>query len=126
MRPLRELRRGLKTAVHGAPAELAAAVRGRIKTAELDAEHVEQLILGQHLPGGSGAPDPAGRGALARQNTATLLAVASALPRSAFDFTQGTVLPVLNVPDQVDRVLNASLKDPGYCRGAITSPIWAE
>ena len=75
VRPLRELRRGLKTAVHGAPAELAAAVRNRVKSAELDAEHVEQLILGQHLPAGSGAPKPAGRSALARQNIQVYLSL---------------------------------------------------
>jgi hypothetical protein len=57
---------------------------------------------------------------------AVIGAVAGFLPGSAFDYTLGTLIPVMNIPDQVDRVLNASLKDPGYCRGAITSPIYTK
>jgi len=52
---------------------------------------------------------------------AALLAMA---PSSAYDTSWGTLLPTLILPDQVDRLANASIKDPGFCRGAITSAIY--
>ncbi|MBL4845154.1 MAG: CehA/McbA family metallohydrolase [Planctomycetes bacterium] len=55
---------------------------------------------------------------------AVLLALFTTIRRSALDFTYGTLLPTLLLPEEVDKVTNASLKDPGYCRGAITSPIY--
>ena len=55
---------------------------------------------------------------------AVLLALFTSVPSSALDFGYGTLLPTLILPDEVDKVVNASLKDRGYCRGAITSPIY--
>ncbi len=73
VRPLRLLRRDLKMDPHGASPDLAEIVRDRIKAAELDAEHVEQLILAQRRPGASDEASPAIRGALARQNVKAYL-----------------------------------------------------
>ena len=73
VQPLRALRRDLKTATHGAPAKLATTVRDRIKAAELDAEHVEQLILARRVPDDAGAADPAFGGTLARRHVLAYL-----------------------------------------------------
>lgn len=66
---------------------------------------------------------------LAQSTNKRALVLASLLtmvPGSALDYTWGTVLPTVIVPDQIDRVLNMSRKDQGYCRGAITSPIYVK
>ncbi len=51
VRPLRAVRRDMKAGL-GAPAPMADALRNRVKRLELDAEHLEQLLLAQLLPGG--------------------------------------------------------------------------
>ncbi len=51
VRPLRAVRRDMKAAL-GAPAPMADRLRNRVKRLELDAEHLEQLLLAQLLPGG--------------------------------------------------------------------------
>lgn len=48
VRPLRALRRKLKQFAIPAPAELVDAVRQRVASVELDAEHVEQIMLSRH------------------------------------------------------------------------------
>ncbi len=58
------------------------------------------------------------------QTWAVLLAVVGMVPGSSIDTTWGTLLPTILPPDDLDKLLNASLKDPGYCRGAITSAIY--
>ena len=55
---------------------------------------------------------------------AVLLALFTSVNSSSLDFGYGTLLPTLLLPDEVDKVVNGSLKDRGYCRGAITSPIY--
>jgi len=52
VRPLRTARTALKTMLDGDPAIAAAmaAVRGAVKAAELDAEHIEQLVLSAAAP----------------------------------------------------------------------------
>lgn len=55
---------------------------------------------------------------------APLAALMTQLPKSAFDTSWGTLLPTLLIPDELSKLANASLKDPGYSRGAITSPIF--
>lgn len=49
VRPLRAVRRTLKQLAVSAPAELVEAVRQRVASIELDAEHVEQLMLSRHV-----------------------------------------------------------------------------
>ena len=56
VRPLRALRRRLKNDPHGADPPLAAALRARVAAAELDAEHVEQLVLGNLIEGRESTP----------------------------------------------------------------------
>lgn len=53
VRPLRELRVALKTRPPGAPAQQSANLRERIKSCEIDAERIEQLMLRAALPGGA-------------------------------------------------------------------------
>lgn len=48
VRPLRTVRRKLKEIEVSAPAELVDAVRQRVASVELDAEHVEQIMLSRH------------------------------------------------------------------------------
>jgi hypothetical protein len=55
---------------------------------------------------------------------AVAMAVISMVPSSSLDFSLGTLLPTVTPPDEIDRVFNGSIKDPGYCRGAITSAIY--
>ncbi len=68
IQPLRRQRRDLKSEAHGAPPDLAEIVRARIKAAELDAEHVAQLMLARFLPDGAAPAAPARYGDLARRN----------------------------------------------------------
>ncbi len=56
---------------------------------------------------------------------AVLLALFSRVRSSSLDFTYGTLLPTLIFPEETHKMINGSLKDRGYCRGAITSPIYA-
>jgi uncharacterized protein (TIGR02444 family) len=56
VRPLRALRRRLKNDPHGADPALAAALRARISAVELDAEHVEQLVLADLMRGRESSP----------------------------------------------------------------------
>jgi len=56
VRPLRSLRRRLKNDPHGADPALAAALRTQISAAELDAEHVEQLVLNDLMKGREAIP----------------------------------------------------------------------
>lgn len=58
------------------------------------------------------------------QEWAVLLALFSTMSSSNLDFTYGTLLPTLIFPEETHKVINGSLKDRGYCRGAITSPIY--
>lgn len=63
VRPLRSVRRRLKNAVDGAPpGELTSALRARVQTIEIAAEHIEQLRLAALAdtlwPGESGAAPP--------------------------------------------------------------------
>lgn len=55
---------------------------------------------------------------------AIILALLNMAPSMSLNNTLGTLLPTLVLPDAIDKLLNASLKDPGYCRGAITSAIY--
>ena len=81
VRPLRSVRRRLKTAADGtAPGDLQSALRARVQKIEIDAEHIEQLRLaafaGTFIPGDSGssgaaAPDSAA----AHANMETYLSV---------------------------------------------------
>jgi uncharacterized protein (TIGR02444 family) len=59
--PLRALRGRLKGGFESAPAELAAHLRGRILAVELDAEHVEQLVLAATVDRPSDDARPAAR-----------------------------------------------------------------
>ncbi len=47
VRPLRKLRQRLKSPIAPAPPDLANGLRRQVAAAELDAEHIEQLILAQ-------------------------------------------------------------------------------
>jgi hypothetical protein len=58
------------------------------------------------------------------QNWAVLAAIATMVPSSAYHTNYGTLLPTLILPDEIDMLVNASLKDMGYCRGAVTSAIY--
>lgn len=55
---------------------------------------------------------------------AVLLALFSRVRSHDLDWTYGTLLPTLIFPEETHKMINASLKDRGYCRGAITSPIY--
>ncbi len=55
VRPLRGVRRDLRAGL-GAPAPMADKLRAEIKRLELDAEHLQQLMLAQTLPSGGAAP----------------------------------------------------------------------
>lgn len=55
---------------------------------------------------------------------AVLLALMNMVPSSSIQTNWGTLLPTLLLPDDIDKLLNASIKDPGYSRGAITSAIY--
>ena len=73
VRPLRAVRRRLKSAVDDcAPSAMQSALRARIQTIEIHAEHIEQLRLAAFADGfrtGTETPDPA----LALGNMATYL-----------------------------------------------------
>ena len=78
VRPLRSVRRRLKTAVDGAPpGELQPVLRARIQKIEIDAEHIEQLRLAALADAleagepGAAAPD----GSAARANMENYLSV---------------------------------------------------
>ncbi len=78
VRPLRSVRRRLKSPVDGAPpGELQPALRARVQKTEIDAEHIEQLRLAALADAleagapGAAAPD----GAAARANMAIYLSV---------------------------------------------------
>jgi predicted metal-dependent phosphoesterase TrpH len=58
------------------------------------------------------------------QRWSIALALLNMVPKRSIHTSYGTLLPTLILDDEVDKLLNASLKDPGYCRGAITSPIY--
>lgn len=47
--PLRRIRQRLKGGIGTAPEDLAEAVRRRVATVELDAEHLEQIMLSRHI-----------------------------------------------------------------------------
>jgi len=55
---------------------------------------------------------------------AVLLALFSRVRSRHLDWTYGTLLPTLLFPEETHKMINASIKDRGYCRGAITSPIY--
>jgi uncharacterized protein (TIGR02444 family) len=57
VRGLRAIRKRLKTPIGGADTELAAALRARVQAIEIDAEHIEQLLLAAMAPA---APPGAG------------------------------------------------------------------
>ena len=59
VRPLRALRHRLKNDPHGVDPALAASLRARISAVELDAEHVEQLVLDDLVRGGERSPSSA-------------------------------------------------------------------
>ncbi len=75
VRPIRSVRRRLKTAVDGAPpGRLTSALRARVQKIEIDAEHIEQLrlaALADGLQTGTVTPD----GTAARANMAEYLSV---------------------------------------------------
>ena len=56
--PLREIRRRLRQKNEAIPAELGDALKKRVQTVEIDAEHVEQLVLGASLPPRASGSDP--------------------------------------------------------------------
>ena len=69
VRRLRSVRRLLKTQGHAAPPEQAEALRQRVAAVELDAEHVEQLLLAERLDLPEGR-DGAGTAETAARNLA--------------------------------------------------------
>lgn len=102
--PLRDLRRRLKASVGGIGAETAAALREKIKSAELDAEFLEQdhlVTLMDHLPGTDGRrADRAGlvRGNLIRY--AGLKGIAAQdVPRQAFETLVTAAVPDTDDPE---------------------------
>ena len=70
VRPLRAVRRRLKTAVDGrAPGDLQSALRARVQKIEIDAEHIEQLRLAALADSlGSGEPGAAALDSTAVRN----------------------------------------------------------
>ena len=62
VRPLRSARRALKPPAETGtpPGQLAADIRQAVKTAELDAEHLEQILIEAELAASPGSTQPAG------------------------------------------------------------------
>ncbi len=87
VRPLRKLRQRLKSAIASAPPDLAHELRRQVAAAELDAEHIEQLILAQGPEQGlrrKGAPgQPAKQARHAALNLAAYLSAAGIAPSTA-------------------------------------------
>ncbi len=75
VQPLRAVRRELKNEPRGAPPALVTQVRERVKAAELDAEHVEQLMLAACLPSVTEGADRADWDRMARRNSLAYLEV---------------------------------------------------
>ncbi len=84
VRPLRAVRRRLKTDALGAPAPLAEEVRRRIAAVEIDAEHVEQLMLAAAVErGADGGREDGGRAVDGRTDDGQAVDGRAADPMSA-------------------------------------------
>ena len=78
---LRRIRSELKENPHGAPPDLADSLRERVKALELDAEHLEQLMLSSELPKDrSRAADPAKARQMAERSVHRYLRVLGGSP----------------------------------------------
>lgn len=104
--PMRALRRRLKASVGGIGAETAAALRDKIKDAELDAEFIEQdhlVTLMDHLPGTDGRrADRAGlvRGNLIRYAGLRKVAPEN-VPRESFEILVAAAVPDADDPETI-------------------------
>lgn len=98
VRPLRALRQWLKGEVAPAPPDLAHELRRRIAAAELDAEHIEQLILARSLSRPGGDREPSAQARDAAHNLSAYLS-ASAIEPSAADETDVRVLLAAAFPE---------------------------
>ncbi len=86
VRPLRSVRRRLKTALDGtAPSGLQAALRAAVQRIEIDAEHIEQLRLAERAGPAADRAAAAPDAAAARAGMAAYLAVLGAGPAAESD-----------------------------------------
>ncbi len=106
VRHLRKLRRRLKGGLNPAPGDLAQALRHAVAAIEIDAEHVEQLMLAATLEGPATGATEISRAGAAADNLWAYLAALGVEPEAA-DRADAAVLLAAAFPTVAAHVLAA-------------------